>query len=200
MGGYSITENMKRSRKWIWGSIVAAILLIAVGFVIWRIDFRRPSIADDPAIYNCNIPAPAGWIANCDATAGNPDPENARPRSSIPDPNNVQIFDYENPSQTSSAQIILYAHRMDRPLLDWINANIVNSGGDFDYGNFKSAQNWSLLNNHLLLSIQQRVTLTTVYYLFNGDVAYQFWFDAKPTPSNIAAMQTMLVNFAGTLK
>jgi hypothetical protein len=189
-----------RSLRWILVFIGVAILMIIVGFFILRIDFYRPLIADDPTIYNCNIPAPIGWIANCNAIIGNHNPENATPRSSISDPDNVQIFDYENPSQTSSAQIILYAQRMNRPLLDWINANIVNSGGDFDYGNFKTTQNWSLLNNHLLLSIQQRVTLTTIYYLFNRDVVYQFWFDSAPTLSNMTAMQTMLVNFAATLR
>jgi hypothetical protein len=192
-----------RPLRWVLVFIGVAILLLAVGFTIQRIYFYHPPIiplADDPTIYNCNIPAPTGWIADCNAIIGNPSPENATPRNSLTDPDNVQIFDYENPSQTSSAQITLYAHRMNLPLLDWINANIVNSGGDFDYGNFKTAQNWSLLNNHLLLSIQQRVTLTTVYYLFNGDVAYQFWFDSAPSPSNMTAMQTMLVNFAATLK
>ncbi len=164
--------------------------------------FTAPPIVyliDDPTIYNCNIPAPAGWIANCNAMGGIPG-LNTVARKSIPDPNNVQIFDYVSPSQTSSAQIILDVQRMDRPLLDWINAYVVNSGGNLDYGNFNAAQNWSLLNNHLLLSIQQRATLTTVYYLFDGDVAYQFWFIAKPDASNTAAMQTMLVNFAATLK
>jgi len=194
---------MKHPLGRIAGFIVAVILLFAIGFAIQRIYFYHPPIvplADDPTVYNCNIPAPAGWIANCNAIIGTPSPESPLPRSGIPDPNNVQIFDYVSPSQTSSAQIILDAHKMDLPVLDWIDANVVNSGGNLDYDNFNVAQNWSLLDNHLLLSIQQRGTLSTVFYLFNGDVAYQFWFIGSPTSSNMTAMQTMLVNFAATLK
>jgi len=203
---------MKLRKQYLRVILAAVVLLITAAVLIWKFFPREPLIVDDPAIANCDIPTPQGWIANCDAPFGNPTPEDATPRSSLADPNHIQLYDFVK-NQTSTAafggQIIVEAQRMDRPLAEWINAYIGNSAA-VEHIPFDPLQTWSAPSGHLLLVAESKPNFALTYYLFNKDIVYIFWFGpfARLAPGgttydyntdSLRVVQTMITNFAAKL-
>lgn len=164
--------------------IIGAIFLIGGGLFVWNNYLReKPIVALD-------IPTSRGWMGTRDGNR-NYFAEQPVPRD-----------------QFNSAQIIVYAKRMDRSPEEWVRGYIDNNPA-FEHIPFDPLQTWSSVNGHLILVTERKPTSFLTFHLFGKGVVYEFWFapfgrsneqqQFVYNTKDLEVVQAMIADFAAKL-